>query len=268
MDNSILLAIFGMGGLGLFFATILAIANEKFKIKEDPRIVEIEEALPGINCGACGLLSCHDYAVHIANKTMPIDNCRPGGENTQARLAKIMGVDPCAVVKRKVVVHCAADSKIRKQKARYAGSQTCRGAHMTKGGEILCEYGCLGYGDCYRACPFGAVEMINGLPKIKMEKCVACGKCIDACPRKIISIEELDDEGGLIYVACSSLDAGAQTRKTCSVGCIACTICARLSNNAFIMKDNLSRPDYAKLKNLEKKDEIMLKCPTKVIKKI
>jgi len=46
---SLLLA---MGGLGLFFATALALASEKLKVEENPRVVQVSEALPGLNCGA------------------------------------------------------------------------------------------------------------------------------------------------------------------------------------------------------------------------
>ena len=48
--NSILL----LGALGLVFGTFLAFAAKKFEVKEDPRLTKIMEALPGVNCGACG----------------------------------------------------------------------------------------------------------------------------------------------------------------------------------------------------------------------
>jgi len=262
MDKLILLSILGMGGLAFFFAVILALANERLKVKENPKIEELEGSLPGVNCGACGFLSCHEYAEHLANNTAPIDSCKPGGEETQKILAKILGVKPLEVIKKKVVVRCAADASIRKKKAKYSGGKTCAAADLTKGGEVLCGYGCLGYADCKRACPFGAIEMVNGLAKIILEK------CIGACPRNIISLEEFDKEGRLIYVACSSLDKGPDTRKACSAGCIACKLCERLSKGAFLVTDNLAILDYEKLKGVENKDEVVLKCPTKVIKKL
>jgi len=264
----VLLSIIGMGGLGFFFASILAAANEKFKVKEDPKIIEIEGALPGVNCGACGFLNCHDYAAHVANGSASVDSCRPGGESTKQALAKIMGVEAKQGVKVKAIVHCAADKKDRKRKAYYIGAMTCAGANIVKGGEVLCGYGCLGYGDCMAACPFDAIRMIDGLPRIILDKCVACGKCVEACPRDIISLAELDRNGKALYVACRSHEKGALTRKICSKGCIACGICARLSGGAFEIKDFLAEPDRAKLKNVENRAEIMLKCPTKVIKQV
>ena len=50
----IIISLLAMGGLGLFFATILAVASEKLKVEEDPKVEQVNEALPGLNCGACG----------------------------------------------------------------------------------------------------------------------------------------------------------------------------------------------------------------------
>jgi len=268
MDKMIILGIAGMGGLGFFFAAVLACANEKLKVIEDPKIEEIEKTLPGINCGSCGYLSCHDAAVHLAENKASIDCCKPGGDSTQKRLAAIMGVDAGSAVKKQAVVHCAQDLTKRKKKARYSGVKSCAGANIIKGGDLICDYGCLGLGDCKQACPFDAIEMVEGLPKIIADKCVACGMCVSSCPRKIISLEEISEKGELVYVACSSLDKGALTRKACSVGCISCGICAKLSGDAFVVQDNLSKPDYGKMKSVENMDAVMLKCPTKVIKKL
>lgn len=266
MDNIVILSIIGMGGLGLFFAAILATASERFKVKEDPKIVKLEETLPGLNCGACGFLSCHDYAVHLAKGESEINLCRPGGEETQKMLAKFLGVEAKETVKKIAVVHCAADISKRKKKAIYSGTQSCRAANIIKGGEVLCDYGCLGFGDCKVACPFDAIEMKDGLPVISIDKCVACGKCVQACPRKIISLEEFSDKSEIVYVACSSHDKGPDTRKACPVGCISCGICVKFSGGAFQLKDFLSVPVYDKVKAIENRDEVMLKCPTKVIK--
>ncbi len=266
MDNLIVISTLAMGGLGFLFAAVLAVANTRLKVEEDPWLHKIEEALPGLNCGVCGFLSCHDYAVHIMNKTASIDGCKPGGEETQKVLAQLLGIKIEKKVKRKAIVHCAANLEKRKKKAEYFGINTCAAKDLLEGGEILCEYGCLGSGDCERACPFDAIHMEEGLPKINPDKCVACEKCISSCPRNIISLEEANDDGEIFYVACSSLDKGPQTRKICSVGCITCGICEKLSDGAFEIKNNLSRTNYEKLKKIEKINGIVLKCPTKVIK--
>ena len=59
MNNLMLVAILTMGGMGIFFAVVLAIVHARLNVQEDPKIVRIESAMPGINSGACGWLSFH-----------------------------------------------------------------------------------------------------------------------------------------------------------------------------------------------------------------
>ena len=47
-----------IGGLGLLAGIGLAAASKIFYVYVDPKIVEMEEALPGANCGGCGLPGC------------------------------------------------------------------------------------------------------------------------------------------------------------------------------------------------------------------
>jgi hypothetical protein len=51
-----------MGGLGVILAIVLAIADKKFYVWEDPRIDEVEAMLPLANCGACGCPGCRAFA--------------------------------------------------------------------------------------------------------------------------------------------------------------------------------------------------------------
>ena len=55
-------AIIFMGVLGLMLSSLLAFANKKLWVFEDPRIDEIEEMLPATNCGACGNAGCRPFA--------------------------------------------------------------------------------------------------------------------------------------------------------------------------------------------------------------
>ena len=50
--NDVLISLALLTGLGLLFATILAIAYKKLKVYEDPRIDKVEAMLPNANCGA------------------------------------------------------------------------------------------------------------------------------------------------------------------------------------------------------------------------
>lgn len=53
----------------------------------------------------------------------------------------------------------------------------------------ICKTACIGCSACARACEFGAITMDNFLGIIDAEKCTACGKCIAACPQKIIVMD-------------------------------------------------------------------------------
>lgn len=265
MGTTVVASILSMAGLGLFFASVLAIVNQKLKVKEDPRIEAIENVLPGVNCGACGFTGCRQYAEALAKGEVLPDACKAGGEGVLAGLCGILGVEVEKKIKEIPLVHCGADTSERKRKAIYAGIKTCVAAHNTSGGEILCGYGCLGYGDCAKACPFGAIEMINGLPAIDKNKCTSCGKCASQCPRGLISIEKIT-VSNFIYVACNNPEKGPETRKICKLGCIACGLCQKLTGNVFHVENNLARVGYDKMQNIKNAEEIIKKCPTKCIR--
>ena len=253
-----------MAGLGLFFASVLAIANQKLKVKEDPKVEMLGNALPGVNCGVCGFTSCHMYAEALAKGEAPPDKCKAGGVEVAAKLAEILGIKIEKRTKELAIVHCGADVSKRKKKASYIGIKTCVAAHNTLGGEALCAYGCLGYGDCIKACLFGAITIINGLPKINKDKCTACGKCVTACPRNIISVCKVDAKI-FLYVACNNPENGPETRKACPAGCIACGICQKLTNSVFHVENNLARANCDKMKEITSAEEVIKKCPTKCI---
>lgn len=266
MNNLITVSILSMAGLCVFFAGVLAIADKKLYVQEDPRLDKINRLLPGVNCGACGCLSCHDFAEHIIKEGAPPDRCRVASEESRKEICKLVGRELTAHVPKALLVHCAAETKDKKMEGEYRGIQTCSAAQLVFGKGMWCEYGCMGFGDCVRVCPFGALHMEKGLPRVDAKKCTACGLCVKACPRKIISLEKKIRET-LFYVACSSHDMALRTRQICTVGCIACGICERLSPEEFFkVKDNLSYPDYSKQSKQKEVETILAKCPTKAIK--
>ncbi|NOY08557.1 MAG: RnfABCDGE type electron transport complex subunit B [Spirochaetes bacterium] len=268
MNTVTLVAVLSMAGLGAFFAFILAILSKKLSVKDDPRVEEIKAILPGVNCGACGVASCQLFAERLLAKKVAVNGCVPGGAEVAERLAAVLGVESGETVKKVAVVHCGAGLKERKLRADYRGLKTCSAAVMVAGGELACTYGCLGYGDCDRSCPFDAIRMVDGLPQIDLVKCTGCGKCVEACPRGIISLEIWDDSYPLVTVACNSLDKGKVVRKVCPVGCIACKICEKLAPELFKIDDNLARLDTPKLKENDNWEKPLEKCPTKCIVKL
>jgi ferredoxin len=104
----------------------------------------------------------------------------------------------------------------------------------------------------------------DGLPFVIEEKCTACGKCVEACPRNLFELHPVPEE---IIVFCRSRDRGAVSRKYCTNACIACGICVRACPEAIILENNLAEIiDYKKIEP-EKIPEIE-KCPTNSIGRI
>jgi len=268
--NIILISTIAMGGMGLFFAVIVAIANKKLYVKEDPRIEKVIDELPGVNCGACGNASCYDLAQKIVKGEADANSCPVGGSEVADKIASVLGLESQQVVTKVAFVHCGATSSLRTKRAQYVGGETCNVADII-GGEIACAYGCLGYGDCIDACLFDAIEMVQGLPVVDMMKCTGCGQCVEACPRNIISLEVFDKKisNAAIVIACSNPDKGAVVRKICKVGCIGCSLCERnCGDGSFYMDGMLARIDYDKVYNCEHWDTVIEKCPAKTIQKL
>ena len=64
-------AVLTLGIAGLVFGGFLALAAQRFKVEEDPRVAEILAALPGANCGACGFPGCAGLAEAVARGELP-----------------------------------------------------------------------------------------------------------------------------------------------------------------------------------------------------
>jgi Na+-translocating ferredoxin:NAD+ oxidoreductase RNF subunit RnfB len=266
--NIIINAILLLGILGALSAFMLSIASKFFHVDINPKIEAINGILPGTNCGACGAGGCADYAEKVTKGLLPINACIPGGVKVASAIAQILGVEEAGFIHKRAVVHCGANALQRTKRAEYAGVLQCREADLAVGGYLECTYGCLGFGDCCLACPFDAIAMVEGLPRINLEKCTGCGKCVPACPRKIISLENYAAGKPLYAVACSSKDKGAVTRKACPVGCIACKICENLSARVFQVEDNLAAVRYEKATDQTPWQACKDQCPTICIVKL
>jgi len=261
MNNIYIASLISMGGLGALLAVGLSFAAKAFKVEVDERVSQVEEALPGVNCGACGYVGCAALAEAIVSGEAPVEGCPVGGSATAQAIAEIMGTTATVGEREIAQVLCKGGLKETLARAEYQGIQTCKAANMVPGGTKACQYGCLGLGDCAVVCPFDAIIMNdNGLPEIDPDKCTGCGECVRACPRSIITLAPISMR---THIRCSSHDHGKVVRQICSVGCIGCGICAKVCpDNAIRMENNLAIMDYGKCTNCGQCAE---KCPTKTI---
>ena len=250
-----------MTALGLLFSVGLVLAYKKLKVEEDPKVEKISEILPQANCGACGFSGCRAFAEALVKGKAEANGCPVGGEEVAQGLAGILGVEAGEHIKKIARLHCRGTKAAAKERGVYLGISTCYASHLV-GGNKQCSYGCLGYGDCVRACPFDALYMGDeGLPVVREDRCTACGKCVDACPRNLFELHPIAQN---ILVFCRSEDRGPTARKVCKNACIACGICVRACPEAIILENNLAIiTDHKKIKP-EAIPEIE-KCPTDAI---
>jgi electron transport complex protein RnfB len=254
-------SILTLGGIGLFAAAALGVAAKKFAVEVDPRELAILDALPGANCGACGLPGCGGYAKAIVDGSMAPNLCTPGGSATIEKIAQIMGVEAQSAEAQLAVVCCQGDNQKAALKYRYLGLSDCNAAQKIADGPKTCPAGCVGLGSCVRACPFDAIEITaEGLAVISRDKCTGCQKCVSRCPRAVIRMTPRQAE---THVLCNSTDKGASVRKYCQVGCIACQICKKNAPDAYLIENFLARVDYA---HHEAAAAVVEKCPTKCIR--
>lgn len=264
MDLTFIIAITTMGGLGFLFAGGLAFADKKLRVEENPLIGQINELLPGANCGGCGKAGCYDFSVNVVDGTIAPSACPVGGVDVSISIALLLGVDAGDSVKMIPRILCRGGNNEAVSKAvDYIGPNTCRSASIVSGGNKLCYDGCLGGGDCVDACKFNAMIMNdNELPEVLESVCNGCGNCAKACPRGIIEMHPVDRE---VFIFCKNTDDPKRAKEVCSVACIGCGICARKSDGAIEMINNLGVIDYQKLNPSLIPFE---KCSTNAIAKI
>lgn len=254
--NLILIAVISLGAIGLISAVILFVASKKFAVYEDPRIAQVAEVLPQANCGGCGYPGCSGFAdACVKAGSLEGKLCPVGGQPVMAKVAAILGLEAGTAEPMVAVVRCNGSCEHRPHITKYDGAVSCAVAHATYGGETGCSYGCLGCGDCARACLFDAIHMNpeTGLPEVDEEKCTACGACKKACPRNIIEIRPKGKNNRRMYVSCVNKDKGVIARKACEVSCIGCGKCVKVCPfEAITLENNLAYIDPAKCKSCRK----------------
>ncbi len=170
----ILMATGIVGAVGLFVGLFLGVAGIKFKVDVDEREEAILGVLPGNNCGGCGYAGCSGLAAAIVKGEAPTNACPVGGEKVGAQVAQIMGVEAGESTRMVAFVKCRGDKERTRVDYDYTGVQDCAmAAFVPNGGPKACNDGCLGFGNCVKACPFDAIHVVNGVAVVDREACKA-----------------------------------------------------------------------------------------------
>ena len=261
--EAVLIPAIVLGLTGLAMGLFLAFASIKFEVQVDPKIEAISGILPGANCGGCGFPGCSGYAAAIVEQGAPMSLCAPGGAAVAAKIGEIMGAS-VDVSSEKVVarVLCQGDNTRTTKIYKFDGElQTCAAMMLYAGGDKSCVYSCLGHGDCEKVCPVGAIKVNEkGIAEVDEDKCISCGLCQKACPKKVIAMLPQSKK---VTVTCSSKEKGAAAKKACTTACIGCGICAKnCPVGAITVENNLAKIDPAKCISC---GICATKCPTKAI---
>ena len=266
MSITVIYTIATLSIIGTSAAVILFFVAQKFKVDEDPRIDQVEEALPSANCGGCGFAGCRAFAeACVKNADMADLFCPVGGNDTMNIVASILGLEAVKKDPRVAFIRCNGTCDHRPKTSNFDGATTCAIASSVYSGESDCQFGCLGYGDCYDACDFDAIDLREGMgvPLILDDKCVACGACVDACPKNLIELRKKFPKDRKVVVACRNEDKGGVARKACSVACIGCGKCQKeCAFDAITIENNLAYIDSDKCKLCRKCPPV---CPTNSI---
>lgn len=265
----ILIAVAVLGAIGLIAALVLYVCSKKFAVKEDPRIGQVAELLPGANCGGCGYPGCGGFADALVKAADggSLDGmlCPVGGADVMGKVADLLGMAVANSEPKVAVVRCSGSCEYRPVIAEYSGLRTCSAMHACGTGETACGYGCLGCGDCVEACSFGGITINpeTGLPEVNEDLCTSCGACVKACPRNIIELRKKGPKNRRVYVGCVNKDKGAVSMKACKVSCIGCGKCAKeCAFDAIKVEGNVAYIDADKCRLCRKCEKA---CPTHAI---
>lgn len=272
--NLVLIALVVLGVIGAIGSLVLFFVAKKFYVYEDPRVGDVEEVLPGANCGGCGFPGCHGMAEACvkekdASNSLGSLNCPVGGSDCMAKVANVLGVEAGDAAPRLAVVRCNGTTACRPKTSHYDGPKSCAVAANTFAGESGCAFGCVGFGDCVASCQFDAIHMNTetGLPEVDADKCVACGACVKACPKIVIQLRRKSaapkGPEKRVWVQCINKEKGAVAKKACSNACIGCGKCFKVCKfDAITIKNNLAYIDSNKCKACAM---CVVECPTGAI---
>lgn len=258
----IIVAVLVATGLGALLALVIGATARAFAIEADPKIETVTGMLPGVNCGGCGYAGCADFAKAVVEGRTSPSQCPVSTETNLTRIAEYLGITAQPKEKVVAVVRCSGSRAVT-VRSPYNGVGDCRSAALVAGGAKGCDFGCIGFASCARACPFSAIEMRDGLAVVHPELCTGCGKCVSTCPKNLIVLAPAAVD---VHVYCNSPEKGPVKLKVCKTACIACRKCVKAADseeqmtvNGFLVASNYTNPPLADL--IEK-----ARCPTTALR--
>lgn len=258
--NPIITAVLVVAGVGAVAAIVLVVASKLMYVPAHEMAEDINETLPGVNCGGCGYAGCHDYALAVARGKAATNLCIPGGTPISRQISELLGVEFKDVAEMVAVVACHGNYDNTHNKYIYSGIKTCAATNMYHQGRSVCSWGCMGYGDCVAICQYGAISIQNGVAQVDFSRCTGCGACAVRCPKTLIKLVSRTSKA---IVACGNRDRGAIARKLCLKGCIGCGRCTRICpNDAIHVVDNCAAVDVEKCDSCGK---CVTECPVGAI---
>ena len=146
--------------LGIALGWVLGLAARYLRVESNPLHEEIQQMLPGVNCGQCGYPGCSGAAEALAAGKAAVTLCPPGGPTLVQALAAKLGV--------------AVDG------ASHIGPPLLA---------RIDEATCIGCAHCGKRCPtdaiIGAPKQIHG---VMQDACIGCGLCVDVCPTECLQL--------------------------------------------------------------------------------
>jgi electron transport complex protein RnfB len=156
-----LMAVGSLTVMGLALGGVLGMAAKYLAVEGNPIEGEIQEMLPGSQCGQCGYVGCAQAAAALARHEAPVTLCPPGGRALAEALAAKLGV--------KADLSGVADD----------------GPRLA----LVAEEICIGCCRCLKVCPtdaiLGAAKQIHNVIR---EACTGCGACVDRCPTEAMTM--------------------------------------------------------------------------------
>lgn len=160
----LLAAVVSLTMLGTILGLLLGVAARYLKVEGNPLAAEIEQLLPGSQCGQCGYPGCTGAAQALAEGSAPVTLCPPGGRAVVQALAAKLGIEAdLSGVEEKVPMIAEVKEEI-----------------------------CIGCTRCFKVCPtdaiMGAAQQIHSVFR---EACTACGKCEEVCPTESVKLQPI-----------------------------------------------------------------------------